>query len=414
MTGKVVSALLLAAWLPLVGVAASSAEVVSGVSPVIVDWTRRVIARQPEQKLLQGYAQLAQKTREAGGNVLGNLGVNLRHENYRISDDRGLVTWEGGVDLPLKVFRQKRVFAELADRYPDLERAHADWLRWQAAAIARALYDDLLERRIRRDRAREAHRQSQRLFSVVRTRVETGDASRLDLVLAQRNLSRARRKLVEAEGELEQTIKVAGLWGIDVDDSTLAELVVPEAPSLAETEVRVDEHPQHRWQQQRAAVALARGSIDLWSQRSSTELYLGSKHDALPGGPSDTALLVELRVPLGNNPDYQRAVAERDRERREREAALATTDRELRRKLVEAREALLRWQALLPLAREQYQAARKALELSVQSWQAGEIGLQELLIVQQQENDARLQLGLVRAGLSRRIHAFQQAAGIFP
>jgi len=312
------------------------------------------------------------------------------------------------------VFRQKRVFAELADRYPELERAHADWLRWQAAAVARALHDDLLERRIRRDRAREAHRQSQRLFSLVQMRVEAGDASRLDLVLMQRNLSQARRKLVEAEGELEQAIKVARLWGIDLDESTLAALAVPEVPSLAEKEVRLAEHPQYRWLQHRAAVALASGSVDLWSQRSSTELYLGSRHDALPGAPGDTALLVELRVPLGDNPDYQRAVAERDRERREREAALATTDRELRQKLVETREALVHWQTLLPLAREQYQAARKALALSVQSWQAGEIGLQELLIVQQQENDARLQLGLVEAGLSRRVHAFQQAAGILP
>ena len=417
MKRKPVTAILLAAWLPLVGMAAGQkmALATTGVdAPLVVDWTRRVLERQPERKLLQGYAELARETRDAGANVLGNLGVSLRHENYRLSDSQGLVTWEGGVDLPLKVLRQKQVFSELVARYPELERAHADWLYWQAAGIARSLYDDLLERRTRRDHAREAQRQSQRLFDVVKTQVEAGDASRLDLLLAERNLSQARRRVVEAEGALRQAIEVARLWGIDVDEPALAALATPPVPTRVDAPLQLAEHPHHRWVEQRGAVALARGAIDLWSQRSSTELFVGSRHDALPGGPSDTALLLELRVPLGDNPEYQRARAERDRDRREREAELATTDRELRQRLVEAREALQRWQALLPLARDQYQAARKALALSVQSWKAGEIGLQELLIVQQQENDARLQLGLVRAGLSRRIHAFQQAAGILP
>ena len=68
---------------------------------------------------------------------------------------------------------------------------------------------------------------------------------------------------------------------------------------------------------------------------------------------------------------------------------------------------------MLPLSRQQLEAAEKAFALSRRAYDAGDIGLQDLLIVQQQQLQARLEYALAEANVARKTRQLNQANGVF-
>ncbi len=379
-------------------------------------WQQQIFERQPDQAVIEAYDRLARSSREAAGNVLGNMALTLRHESDALTDDQGVRTWEGGVDLPLKVFDQRAAYDDLARRYPSLRDAHERWLRWQSAGIARALLSDLQERRIRAKNAEDAETQASRLHDLVTLRERTGDASQLDLLLARRHLAQAQALTVAARADLARTVETAALWGIDLNEADLDRLAADTAEAQAvseEMEQRIHDHPRYQWLAARNDVESARLELALWQDRPSSELYLGTINDRASGSPSDTALVIELRLPLGANPGYQSAAAQGAQQQRQLDADLARLALQLRQGIVEAQQALTKARQLLPLSRQQLEAAEKAFALSRRAYDAGDIGLQDLLIVQQQQLQARLEYALAEAAVARKTRQLNQANGVF-
>ncbi len=392
--------------------------VAAGASPSLLgQWTSIITRHQPEQRVVAVYDRLGRVTREAGGNLLGSLAFTLRHENDSLTDDQGARSWEGGVDLPLKVFGQRGAFGRLADLYPELRSRHLRWLEWQSAGIARTLLDELLERRIRLDHTLDAEAQAHRLHELVALRERTGDASRLDLLLARRNLSQARAATVGARADLRKAVEAAALWGIELDEEAVRRLdPAPPVPPRLEGDPGelLRQHPRYRWIAARNDLQLGRLDLSLWESRPGSELFFGARRDRADGVSADTALILELRVPLGEAPAWRTASAERDQRRLQLQAELSAAERELRQNLTEARQSVDRAHRLLPVVREQLEAAESALDLSRQAYRAGDIGLQELLIAQRQQLEAQLEYALAEADLARQIRRLNQAAGILP
>ena len=379
-------------------------------------WQQQIFERQPDKAVIEAYDRLARSSREAAGNVLGNMALTLRHESDALTDDQGVRTWEGGIDLPLKVFDQRAAYDDLARRYPSLRDAHERWLRWQSAGIARALLSDLQERRIRANNAEDAETQASRLHDLVTLRERTGDASQLDLLLARRHLAQAQALTVAARADLARTVETVALWGIDLNEADLDRLAADTAEAQAvskEMEQRIHDHPRYRWLAARNDVERARLELALWQDRPSSELYLGTINDRASGSPSDTALVIELRLPLGANPGYQSAAAQGAQQQRQLDADLARLALQLRQGIVEAQQALTKARQLLPLSRQQLEAAEKAFALSRRAYDAGDIGLQDLLIVQQQQLQARLEYALAEANVARKTRQLNQANGVF-
>ena len=407
--------ILAAALFSLLNTAAVSAAP-SGESPSLTSqWQRQIFEHQPDKAVIEAYERLARSSREAAGNVLGSMTLTLRHESDALTDDQGVRTWEGGIDLPLKVFDQRSAYNDLARRYPSLRDAHERWLRWQSAGIARALLSELQERSIRAKNAEDAEFQARRLHDLVTLRERTGDASQLDLLLAQRHLSQAQALTVAARADLARTIETAALWGIELNEADLDRLATdtPEAQAVTEEmEQLIHDHPRYQWLATRNHLERARLELALWQDRPGSELYLGTINDRASGSPDDTALVIELRLPLGANPGYQNAAAQGAQQQRQRDADLARLALQLRQGIVEAQQALTKARQLLPLSRRQLEAAEKAFALSRRAYDTGDIGLQDLLIVQQQQLQARLEYALAEAAVAREIRQLSQAYGV--
>ena len=380
-------------------------------------WRQRIAARLPERTLVETYDRLARQTRESADNLLGNMALTLRHETDAYTDDLGKRSWEAGIDFPLKALGQRKAFRALAEQYPTLSERHTRWLDWQAAGIARDLYGELLELRILRDHAREAERQAARLHELVTLRESAGDASRLDSLLSSRNLNQTRIEAVAAQARLRKGLALAATWGIDLDEEDLPKADADSRPTSeldADQDGIIRRHPRYLWIEASNAVASAQTELALWESRASNELFFGGKQDRADGAPDEASLVFQLRIPLGESPGYRRATAEAAQQRRQRQTELARVKQELTQTLIESRQSLIAARKLLPLARQQAETTRQALALSRQNYEAGEIGLQDLLIVQKEHLQAQLELALAKARSIRAYQQLNQAAGILP
>ena len=392
---------------------ATAADSVTG-DPA-VGWGEQILRQQPEQAVIAAYDELTRATEEAADNLLGAMGLSLRNENYRVSDDQGDMNWEGGVDMPLKVFRQKQAYRPLYRAYPELKLRHQQWLHWQSVGIARELLNDLVEKQVIFEHAVDAEKQARRLHEVLKTRQQAGDASRLEVLLARRSWSKARGRSVGARADVDRVLRTLGLWGIELDNRAAADLARAGAGNARVTgdvaEIAIH-HPRYGWEQARQMVVLARKGLSVWQDKPGMDLYLGAKNDRPRQLPDDTALVLQLRLPFGNSPSYQASLAEQKQLQTRVTAELARLRRELTLAIVEAQLEVRKARELLPLAEDQFKAADAALKMSLGAYQTGEMNLQELLISQQQQLQAKLERALARVRLDRRIRELNQAAGV--
>ncbi len=340
--------------------------------------------------------------------IAGPPVAELRHRGDRLADRRGVRESEVSLGVPIWMPGQRAARGELADA----QMAEADA---RASLAQLALAGDLRER-VWELAAATAEQQVLRRRVAVATslrddvarRVDAGDLARTDLLLADQDLLATRALVTEGQSRLNQlATQLFQLTGVAALPLRYEER--PASPQAAMT------HPAMA----AADTALLRAQRQLGylrkSRRDAPEVGVSYRRDAAGGGlPSDHTVGVFVRIPFATDArnlpretaahtDVATAIAERDR-----------TERVVRSETDAARQALTLADEQLSLAEQRSAMLAERAQLLRKTFDAGEIGLPEVLRAQNQALEAEAEAARQRARRGLAIARLNQSLGVLP
>ncbi len=273
-------------------------------------------------------------------------------------------------------------------------------------AVARTFYQALAAD-VRLRLLEQNERLARELFDIALRRLEAGEGTPLEVNTARIRLAEASRRAVAVRTEREAAVvKLAELLGLDV--STPLKLIgeLPGDEAAPEPAALVARALEERADLQAAArqVEAARSGAALARAQVWPDIGLGVQYAREEG---DEILTAGIRVPIPlfnrNQGERQRARAERARAAAEREALALTVASEVRRAWLvyeQARSAFQIYDA------EVLRAQEESLALLRRTFEVGEVGMPEVIVVQREVVEGRegylnsqLDLALARAEL---------------
>jgi cobalt-zinc-cadmium efflux system outer membrane protein len=319
---------------------------------------------------------------------------------------------ELGIEQRFETGGQRGFRLERAQAAVDAAAAGAaDVQRVVDLAVARTFYETLAgERRLALLEQNETLARD--LHGVATRRLDAGEGTPLEVNTARIRLADVERRAMRARAALETgTVRLASLIGLPPatplqlvgdlpgdEDPPAAEVLVAEAlgsrPDLAAATHQVDE---------------AGAAVELADAEARPDLAVGAAYGREDGNSIVTA---GLRVPL---PFFDRNQGERSRARAARERLVAEEDLARLQAEAEVRQALLAYDQARRAVRlydtEVIGALAESADLLQRAFEAGEVGLPEVLVVQREllegregYLDATLELALGRADVLAATH----------
>lgn len=289
----------------------------------------------------------------------------------------------------------------------DASRASAaDVQRVIELAVARAFYGARAAD-LRLQLLEENERLVRELHEVARRRLEAGEATPLELNAARIRLAEAQRRTVVARTARQvAAVRLAELLGLAPSTQLTLQGDLPGDEAAPAADVLVASALRARPDLAAAArgIDASAAAIDLADAEAWPDIGVGVFYSRDEG---DDIFTAGLRVPLPlfnrNQGERQRARATRDRLVAERGALVLSVESEVRQALLayeQARSALQLYDA------EVLRAQEESLGLLERAFEAGEVGISDVIVLQREliegrEGflDVRLDLALTRAGL---------------
>ncbi|NPA71955.1 MAG: TolC family protein [Gammaproteobacteria bacterium] len=359
---------------------------------------------QPEQMTAQAIETLQAANQSLSSSWLaGDLSLNIHHENDALTGAESAQTWALGAEFPVWLPSQKAALEGLSNGYQSQLRAQSGYLSWLASSTLRGLAWEAKKATIEVDLAASALEQSQALAERVQQKVNVGESTQLDLLLAQKSVLQQQTNLVQKQGQLQRLQSQFTAWtgyeGLpaDIDETALAP-------------ISLTAHPQIVWLSSFLEVAQAELAQQKQQKQAAPTLYVGAQNDRSTGF-DNTSLVFEISIPLGVGASNNMAVAEKQVAITEKRAALKQAKFELKRAIIEATQQVATQKKQGDLIQQQSVLDNKALALAEKSYQYGASTLQDLLRIQQQALASQLTLELSNATLGQSIAQLNQMMG---
>lgn len=344
-------------------------------------------------------------TRRSQSLLAGAPSVQLRYLSDRPLTDRGVSETEGGVDLPLWRWGQRRAVADEARAHREAAAGDLSLHRWQIASEVREAYWAVREAQQQVQLAQRDVGAFRALEQDVLRRISAGDAAPGERLTVEGQRREREGALHEAEVVLaDRSFGWRALTGLDVLPVSVDETPVPE--TAAYVPLSSAEHDATRAESALAA-ARAEGA-------GAPRLLIGARNETQNGTRDVNSLSAQLTIPFGGSAHREAAAAPlqlaaaqaRDRVRTmQREAQLAHHEAEHE---LHAREiARAETRSRLELADAEVALARRAYGL-------GEIALAERLLTEIRAADARRSHELAVIAHGRAIARFNQINGALP
>ena len=346
----------------------------------------RGMAQPRVRALLEARVEQAEGERRTAGRW-ENPEVEYSQENLDLPSGRSEETiWWLRQRLPLS--GSKGLERDAAGMELEAARARVDLERRQWRARIRTQFHDALAARIRVEHLADHHRRLQRVATMIEQRVARGDAARYDSLRMGQELARARGALAEARAR--QQAERAQLFAlIGGDPETLDGALLPPAAERGDPDL--EQHPQLQMLtalEQSASLSARAARRAAWPEVS---LGIGRKsldEDDLSADGSTVAL--SLEIPL-----FDRSQGEAGRAQGRVHEYVA--DHALTRTRLRAQRSAL--QTTLAAQRESARGLRQVMtrgegslgDLAESSYEAGELGVMELLDAWRTELETRLQ-----------------------
>lgn len=366
--------------------------------------------RSPELGLSDTMRHQGQAIRKQASSLLAdNPALMIRHENDTLGSDDGFRQWEGGLEMPMWLPGQRDRRGKVAD----LAEGEADAVRnlqiWRMAGQIRELLWSLYIAESERALARRALEKVKTLEADIAKRVAAGELARTDLILSQKEALAQEAVWVSADAAYEVLLQ----------NYRLITALTNVPAQIDETKAGIntigDAHP--------ALVAARFASERMRAERDQVRgekyanplLFVGSKSEKSESGVSyDTALIVQVNVPLGTSVHAAPRTASAELRLSEAVSELATVRRELENNLIEATAELQRTAQAVDLTGRQQQLASEGMRLTRRSFELGESGVFMLLQAGVQALKSEHDLRISRLMQGRALSRYNQALGVIP
>jgi cobalt-zinc-cadmium efflux system outer membrane protein len=353
--------------------------------------------------LASRHAELDARARAAGSFLAGAPSVSLAHKAGRGAASRAQET-EAEISAPIwqPKLRSATVSQVEADRAALDGQIVATKLKLAAEARELAAVAALAEAQI--ELASRKVAETQALATDTERRVRAGESARVDSLRAQSALSEAQSARAAADGALA---RVSAAWRALTGLSQPARLDEPPGAEGV--------HPLVQAAEAQARAARSKLEVTEADRRDPMEVGVGLVRERPGGGaPTESAVRLSLRVPLGgdirNGARIAAARAELDAAEAELDASrrMATTEREAAIAQLEAARRSER----LAVDRERF--AREAQELIAKSHRLGETDLPTRLRADAERFEAELARARASIEARRALSKFNQANGAMP
>lgn len=363
-----------------------------------------VIQQQPEQQTIQGIQELHSANQSLSNSwISGDVDLIVHHENDALTDNEDFKNWEVGVEFPIWLPSQKNAQKQLTSDYSREVTARQTYLRWLASSRLRKLVWNYRSAAIEVTAAKSSLKKSQSLQQKVQKKVEAGESPDIDLLLAKKAVLKQQNQLVQKQS----TLTIAR---IQFQNWTQTEQLPENIKERPYAPIDLTLHPKII----KLASELNMSESELQKIKSfkqdSPRLFLGAKNDK-DRNDENTALMFEVSIPLGVNPRYSPKVAEQKRSIYEKQALLEKTKIQLEQDIFKAQQVLASAKQSILFSKQQYDISKKALAMSERAYQLGETNIQNLLLVQQQTAQAKLNYELAQVRSSQAIAGLNQISG---
>lgn len=393
------AAVLLAAWLPY---AQGQPATLSLTQAVDAAWQRAVTAAEAE-----GNRQRADARRAVAGNLLaGPPALELSHRDGRWGQGDARET-EVATALPLAMPAARAARRAAGDAELSLAEAQHRHARWQLAGQVQDGVWALEAARADEAQARAHAASLDQVAADVERRVHAGDLARADHLSARSEALAAHTALREAGLRLAQAQRDWGLLtGLPAPGAGLQAEALP-APAL-------DAHPLIVWGQRTLEHAQRNADEVNATRREPPELRLNVRQEADGPGTARTSAGVGVRIPFGtegrNRPREVEARTAIELAQRQLDAARLRVQADL----AQAREALDASQARLQAEEARDALTRERAELVRRAFDAGDMGLPEVLRALSAAAAAQADLARAHAALGHARARLAHAQGNTP
>ena len=363
-----------------------------------------VIARQPEQQTLSGIQELQSANQSLSDSwISGDVDLIIHHENDALTDDNDFKNWQVGVGFPIWLPSQKKAQRHISASYGVELSAQQIYLSWLASNRIRQSVWSYYSSNIEVKAARSALQKIQSLQHKVKQKVLAGESPKIDLLLADKSVLSQKNQLVKKQSAL--TINKINFQRLT--QSLVLPKKIKERPLAP---VMLEKHPKML----KLAADLQLSESELQKIKSfrneSPRLFVGAQNEK-DRSDETTSLIFEVSIPLGNKAAFSSKVAQQKINIYEKQAILEKTKIQLEQEIFKAQQNLATAKQSINFSKLQYQISQKALAMSEHAYQLGETNIQNLLLVQQQTAEAKLDYELAQARSGQAIAELNQISG---
>ncbi|MGC9386086.1 MAG: TolC family protein [Hydrogenovibrio sp.] len=366
-----------------------------------------VIAKLPQMQTLQDYQGLSDANRLAADSwIPGEVELNLKHENDALTGDQGFQSWEGGASFPVWWPEQSKHQNAIGRGYQHQSQTVQARLALMASEKLRQLVWSTTQTTVKLQFAREDLQQTQALVALIQQGVVAGDRPQFDLLLAQKSLNQAQKRLAQLTAEHRMALQQYQAWTDTTElPDPIAEVVAQPAPTL-------ESHPDIEWLQAQQQTEMARLALAKASRLSQPNVYLAVKNERDDQTSDNNILIAEVRLPIGENPMAATQIAAQRQQLSQAQIAITEALQQLRKRQFEARETLKAAEIGQTLAAEQRKLAQQAMQLAQSAYRQGETSIQNLLQMKQQYFDDQLNDEMAKLERLEAIANLNQALGV--
>ncbi|MCU7938629.1 MAG: TolC family protein [gamma proteobacterium symbiont of Bathyaustriella thionipta] len=374
------------------------------VSKDFVNLLDNIIEQQPEQQIIQGIQELHSANHTLSNSwISGDVELIVHHENDALTDNDDYKNWQVGVEFPIWLPDQKNAQKQVTASYGQELSAQQHYLRWLASNNLRRLAWNQQIATIEVEAARSALQKSQSLKHKVQQKVKAGESPRIDLLLANKAVSKQQNQLVQKQSHLTISQNQFQKW-------TQTRQLPQSIQERTLSPVSLDQHPKIIKLNSTLQISQAQLEKIKSFKKESPRLFLGAQNDK-DRNSENTSLMFEVSIPLGMNPGYSPKIAQEKRNLYEKQALVDKAKMQIELEIFQAQQTLASAKQSIHFSKQQYDISQEALTMSESAYQLGEINIQNLLLVQQQSAEAKLNYKLVQARTGQAIADLNQISG---
>ena len=363
-----------------------------------------ITEQQPEQQVTKGIQELHSANQSLSNSwISGDVDLIVHHENDTLTDDADYKNWQVGVEFPLWLPSQKQAQKQIAASYGQELSAQQSYLRWLASDSLRKLVWSHQTAKIELEAARSALQKSRSLQHKVQQKVRAGESPKIDLLLADKAVLKQQNQLVQKQSVFTIAQNQFQKWTqTSIPPQNIQERTLPPVP--------LEQHPEIV--KLMATLQLSQAELQKTKsfKKESPRLFLGAQSNK-DKNVENNSLMFEVSIPLGVNPAYSPKLAAEKRKVYEKQALLDKAKIQLEQAIFKAQQALASAKQSIHFSKQQYDLSQQALTMSETAYQLGETNIQNLLLVQQQTAEAKLNYKLVQARSGQAIANLNQISG---